>query len=449
MRGTMHLPNQRRMLLVGVPLLVGVMVVLALALNRAGALPWQSSLARQLSSAAAQRPVSRTDRVIWDAQEVLRANPDSVDSYALLASAYVQKARETGDPSYYGKAQAAVDQALRRDPRNVEALIGAGTLANARHQFGEALALGQRALALNPTVPRILGVIADAQTELGMYDAAVETLQKMVDMRPDLGSYSRISSARELHGDLDGAIDAMRMAVQAGGQTTENSAWVRVQLGNLYFAKGDLGSAERIYQETLTLLPDYVYAQAGLARVRAAQGQADAAIALYQRAIAHMPLPEFVIGLGELQESLGRAADAARQYELVGAMQRLFKSSGVDTDLELALFEADHGKDPAATVDLARAAYERRPSVKAADTLAWALYKAGRLAEARLYADEALRLGTQDALMLYHAGTIAQAQGDAAAARKLLGQALDLNPHFSPLFAPLARQALVATASSQ
>ena len=449
MRRTVYLPNQRRMLLVGVPLLVGVMVVLALALSRAGGLPWQPSLARQLSSAAAQRPVSRTDRVIWDAQEVLRANPDSVDSYALLASAYVQKARETGDPSYYGKAQAAVDQALRRDPRNVEALIGAGTLANARHEFREALALGQRALALNPTVPRILGVIADAQTELGMYDAAVETLQKMVDMRPDLGSYSRISYARELHGDLDGAIEAMQMAVQAGGQTTENSAWVRVQLGNLYFAKGDLASAERIYQETLILLPDYVYAQASLARVRAAQGQADAAIALYGQAIARMPLPEFVIGLGELQESLGRAADAAKQYELVGAMQQLFKSNGVDTDLELALFDADHGKDPAATVDLARAAYERRPGVKAADTLAWALYKAGRLDEARRYADEALRLGSQDALMLYHAGTIAQAQGDAAAARRLLGQALALNPHFSPLFAPLARQALAAVASSQ
>lgn len=399
---------------------------------------------QQLAQAASQRPVDQTDQAIWEYQQRVRENPSDVQSYAVLGSAYVQKARETGDPSYYAKAQAAIDEALRVGPDNVEALIGAGTLANARHQFQEALQLGERARAANPSVPRVYGVIADAQTELGMYDDAIATLQTMVDMRPDLSSYSRVSYARELHGDLDGAIEAMRMAVDAGGPTTENSAWTRVQLGNLYFAKGDLAQAEQEYQATLVQLPNYVYGQAGLARVRAAQGRADEAIDLYRQAIARMPLPEFVIALGELQQATGRAAEAAKQYDLVRAMQQLFKVNGVDTDLELALFDADHGGDPAATVALARAAHARRPSVKAADTLAWALYKAGDAAEARRYADEALRLGTQDALMLYHAGTIAQAQGDSAAARELLGRALALNPNFSPLYAPQARQALGA-----
>lgn len=155
-----------------------------------------------------------------------------------------------------------------------------------------------------------------------------------------------------------------------------------------------------------------------------------------------MPLPEFVIGLAETQEAIGRGADAAKQYELVRAMQQLFTANGVDTDLELALFDADHGHDPQATLALARAAYERRPSIKAADTLAWALLKAGRPVEAQPYAAEALRLGTRDALMLYHAGMIAQARGDAVAARDYLKRALDANPHFSPLYAPLAQQAL-------
>jgi tetratricopeptide (TPR) repeat protein len=406
---------------------------------------------QRLDAAASQRPVDKTDAVIWDYQQRVRENANDIQGYAVLGAAYLQKARETADPTYYGKAQAAVDQALRLDAQNVEALIAAGTLANARHQFREALDIGERAKALNPTVPRIYGVIADAQTELGMYDAAIETLQTMVDMRPDLSSYSRISYARELHGDLDGAIEAMRMAVSAGGETSENSAWVRVQLGNLLFAKGDLGQAEREYRATLTLVPDYVYAQAGLARVRAAQGRTDDAIDLYNTAITRMPLPEFVIGLGELQEASGRAADAARQYELVGAMQQLFKANGVDTDLELALFDADHGADRNAAAALAQAAYARRPSVKAADTLAWALLKAGKLDEARRYADEALRLGSSDATMLYHAGMIAQAQGDGAKARELLGRALDLNPHFSPLYAPQAKQALAAlgTAASK
>jgi tetratricopeptide (TPR) repeat protein len=410
-----------------------------------------TSAAAQIQAAAAQRPIDKTDQVIWDYQQRVRQSPDAVQSYAVLGAAYIQKVRDTGDPSFYAKAQAVLDEALKRDPQNVEALIGAGTLANARHDFRAALRLGEQAKAINPTVPRIYGVIADAQTELGLYDDAVQTLQTMIDMRPDLGSYSRISYARELHGDIEGAIEAMQAAVTAGGPATENSAWVRVQLGNLYFTQGDLAQAEQEYQRTLTLLPDYVYAQAGLGRVRAAQGRLDAAISLYQSAIARMPLPEFVIALGETQQAAGNTAEAANQYELVRAMQQLFKAGGVDTDLELALFDADHGNDPTATLALARDAYARRPSVKAADTLAWALFKAGQTADARRYADAALRLGTHDPLMLYHAGAIAQAQGDQVAARDWLARALERNPNFSPLYAPQARQALAnsSTAASK
>jgi tetratricopeptide (TPR) repeat protein len=418
--------------------------------------PAVTAAAAQIQAAAAQRPVDKTDQVIWDYQQRVRENPGDVQGYAVLGAAYMQKVRDTGDPSFYAKAQAVLDEARKRDPQNVEALIGAGTLANARHQFREALQLGEQARAINPTVPRIYGVIADAQTELGMYDAAVQTLQTMIDMRPDLSSYSRISYARELHGDMEGAIEAMQEAVTAGGPATENSAWVRVQLGNLYFTQGNLAQAEQEYQRTLTLLPDYVYATVGLARVRAAQGQLDAAIGLYQSAITRMPLPEFVIALGETQQAAGHTADAARQFDLVRAMQQLFKANGVDTDLELALFDADHpstelragGSDPTATVALARDAYARRPSVKAADTLAWALLKAGQVAEARRYADEALRLGTHDPLMLYHAGSIAQAQGDRAAARDWLNRSLERNPNFSPLYAPQARQALASLSAA-
>lgn len=434
-----------------------ILLGLAIALVAGGSyVAWRAqnsvqvpALATQsLADAAAQRPVDKTDQLIWDYQQRVKQNPADVQGYAVLGAAYLQKARDTGDPTFYGKAQAVIDEALRRDPQNVEALIGAGTLASARHQFREALQLGEQARALNPNVPRVYGVIADAQTELGMYDEAVATLQTMIDMRPDLSSFSRISYARELHGDMDGAVEMMQAAVQAGGPATENSAWVRVQLGNLFFNKGDLAAAERQYNGTLEILPDYVYAQAGLAHVRAAQGKNDEAISLYQQAIARMPLPEFVIGLGELYQASGKPADAARQYDLVRAMQQLFKSNGVDTDLELALFDADHGADANATVALARAAYARRPSIKAADTLAWALFKAGNLPEARRYADEALRLKTQDATMLFHAGMIAQAQGDTAAARERLDAALALNPHFSPLFAPQARQALAALSAA-
>jgi tetratricopeptide (TPR) repeat protein len=423
--------------------LAALLGVLIFALAGRGAAPPAPPLATErLRAAADRRGVNKPDQLIWEYQDRIHRDSGDVRAYELLGAAYLQRARETGDPSYYGKAQSVFDEALSRDPQDVEALLGAGALANARHQFREALELGERARSLNPTISRVYGVIADAQIELGMYDAALDTLRQMVELRPDLSSYSRISYARELHGDTVGAIEAMQRAIVAGGPATENTLWVRVQLGNLYFNRGDVPEAEQTYSQALAQAPDYVYALAGLARVRAAQSRFDDSIDLYTQAIARMPLPEFVIGLGETQEAAGRPADAAKQYELVQAMQQLFAASGVDTDLELALFDADHGRDPRAALALARAAYERRPSIKAADTLAWALLKAGQPVEARRYADEALRLGTRDALMLYHAGMIAMAQGDHAAARQRIEEALAINPHFSPLYAPGARQAL-------
>src|SRR5437764_1298705 len=153
--------------------------------SRSGAPQAPALATERLRDAASQRPVDKTDQVIWDYQQRVRQSPDDVQSYAVLGAAYMQKVRDTGDPSFYAKAQSVLDEALKRDPRNVEALIGAGTLANARHQFREALQFGEQAKAINPTVPRIYGVIADAQTELGMYDNAVQTLQTMIDMRPD------------------------------------------------------------------------------------------------------------------------------------------------------------------------------------------------------------------------------------------------------------------------
>jgi tetratricopeptide (TPR) repeat protein len=364
-----------------------------------------------------------------------------VNTYNTDGYKYLQQARETGDPTFYGKAQAAFDAALRYDPQSIDGITGQAMLALSRHQFHQGLDLGQQALALEPDRAFTLGVIADAQVELGMYDDAVQTVQQMIDRRPDLSSYSRGSYVRELYGQIDGAIQLMQEAVTSGGPTVENVEWTRVQLGNLYFNKGDLASAEREYQHALTELPGYGYALAGLGHVRSAQGRYDEAIALYKQAIDHVPLPEFVIALGETEQVAGRAADAKEQYGLVRVIEQLFKANGVNTDMELALFEADHG-DAAQAVAQARTAYAERPNVKAADTLAWALSQAGQQAEAQKYMTEALKLGSKDALFFYHAGMIAYRAGDMPEARTRLEQALAQAPTFSVAYAPVARHPL-------
>jgi tetratricopeptide (TPR) repeat protein len=424
-------------------LLLASLLVFAAMLTLRGLRERPSSPLAVDMAAPAPAPVESSDeRTIANLHERIRRNPDDTASYAQLGLALLQRARETADPSLYGRAEAAFGAALQRDPQQFDALVGQGLLALARHQFADALRWGERAQALNPFSPRPYGIVGDAQIELGRYDTAVATIQKMVDTRPDLNSYSRVSFVRELHGDSAGAIAAMRQAVEAGGQISESTLWTQVQLGHLYFNRGDLASAEQSYALALEARPDYIYALAGVARVRAAQGRHGEAIETYESLVRRLPLPEFVIALGDLYAAEGRAAEASKQYDLVRAMQQLNAGAGVDVDMELALFDADHGADPAATLSRARGAYERRPSIYAADALAWALYRAGDYAAARRYSQEALRLGTRDAALHYRAGMIARAQGDKVAARELLEQALAINPYFSVRDAPLARAAL-------
>ena len=364
-------------------------------------------------------------------QARLQARPDDADSYALLGLALLQQAREDGDAANYLRAEEAFAAALALDPEQADALVGQGLLALARHDFVTALAWGEQARALNPYNAEALGVLVDGYVELGRYAEAIHAAQEMVDLRPGVASYTRVSYIRELHGDVNGAIHAMTRAVDAGVPGSEQTLWSQVQLGHLHFNRGDWTAAESHYQATLTAKPNYVYARAGLARVHAARGQLNDAIHLYAAVADEMPLPEFLIPLGELYQRTGQAEKAAEQFDLVRVIARLQQAAGMDVDLEMALFEIEHGDDPASALAKAQAAYTRRPSVYAADVLAWALYHHGDYAAAKRYSDESLRLGTQDASFHYHAARIAHALHDDTAARHHLVQVNAINPGFS------------------
>jgi tetratricopeptide (TPR) repeat protein len=388
-----------------------------------------------------------SDQVIISWQTRLEKNPNDAAAYAQLGLAYLQQGRETADPQLHTLAEQAFNEALTRDAQQADALMGQGMLALARHDFQVGLQWGQRARKANPFRAQILGILVDAHTELGQYEEAVAMAQEMIDLRPDLASYSRVSYLRELHGDVNGAIGAMETAVATTLPGSESWAWTQVQLGHLFLNKGDVDKAEAIYEEALYYRPDYPYALGGLARVQAARGNDEAAIEILRPLVERFPLPEFAILLGDLY-TINQQTEAARQqYDLVRLMQQLNEQAGVSVDLELGLFEADHGQ-PATAVQKARAAYHSRPSIFAADVVSWALYQDGQYEEAWVYAQEALRLGTQDALLHYHAGKIAQALGDARQAQIYLEKALIINPTFSILYAPDA-QAILANYSSR
>jgi tetratricopeptide (TPR) repeat protein len=171
------------------------------------------------------------------------------------------------------------------------------------------------------------------------------------------------------------------------------------------------------------------------------EGKLDDAIALFQRAADVVPLPEYVIGLAEAQTAAGHPEEATRNFKLARAEIQLFKATGVIVDVDLALFEADHG-DPTQALALALSGYKATPTVRAADALGWVLHRLGRDAEARKRSDEALRLGSRDPLFRYHAGAIAAALGDVKTARTDLELALSTDPGFSATGAADARRIL-------
>ncbi|MEA2430091.1 MAG: hypothetical protein QOI19_564 [Thermoleophilaceae bacterium] len=382
-----------------------------------------------------------TDQQIASLQAAARANPRDADQYVLLADAYLQKVRETGDAGYYARADGVLKIARRIDPRNPALYTGLGTLALARHDFRAALRFGERAHALAPDVVRPLGVIADAQIELGRYAAAGRTLQRMIDAKPNLASYARVSYFRELHGDLAGAESAMRLAVDAGGAAPENVTYVQALLGQLELTRGHIGAAGSAYRLALYSFPGYPPAVAGLARVDSARGRLVPAIHRLRDVVARLPLPEYVIALGDAELAAGLTRRGHADLALVRAEQRLLAANGVNTDTEIAVFEADHGSS-ARALTLARRSWANAPSVRSADALGWALTSAGRPQAGLVWARRALRLGSRDPLFLYHAGMAARAARKPGEARPLLRRALSLNPHFSPLYAPRAERAL-------
>jgi tetratricopeptide (TPR) repeat protein len=430
-----------RLLWALIPVLVALAALATLAFMR-GERPADQHV--ELPFDFRQTAGTSTDSLVGDLQQRIRDNPKDFDSHINLANAYLQKVRETGDPSLYTKTEDLLDEAQKLDDHSPELFAARGTLALARHDFQAALEYGTRALALDPESARYHGIVGDAQIELGMYDEAIQSYQEMVDRRPDFASFSRVAYARELYGDPEGAIEAMEVALQAGSGTPENVAWAHVQLGNLWFTSGKLDEAQKAYTLSTRTVGAYAPALAGQAKVAAAKGDIEPAATLYRQAFNRMPLPEYAIALSDVYVEMGARKKAEGQYELVQSMDKLLRANGVNTDLEIALFYADHDMNLQTSLEKARAVYDARPSIHAADALAWTLYKTGKYKEAQKYSSEALKLGTRDPLKHFHAGMIAKALGQREQAREYLQQAVDLNPHFSLLYSDEAADSLKA-----
>jgi tetratricopeptide (TPR) repeat protein len=384
----------------------------------------------------AQRSI--TDSQIDYYQQSLRRNSRNAKTYFGLGDALIRKARESGDPSYFNRAEEALKKALEIAPQNGGVLRHLAYVHYSRHEFAPAAVYARKAVEMNASDGDAYGVLGDALLEVGQYPEAAAAYAYMIELDESLYSYCRLAGLKSARGDVTGAVADLERAIAIGKATklpAESIAWTQWQLGAEYFAQGNLAAAESSYRRSLESYPNYYRALAGMAQLRGAQKNFDAAIALYQQAIAILPLPEYAAALGEIFEKIGKPEPARRQYELVEYIGKLNRLNQALYNRELAYFYADRDIRAQEGLELAEGELNYRRDIYAYDVLAWNLYRNGKYDAAAAAMEKALRLGTQDAKLFYHAGMIYHRIGELAKAKEFFQRALAANPHFHILFA--------------
>jgi tetratricopeptide (TPR) repeat protein len=385
------------------------------------------------------------DQAILFWQERVQRDAQDLVSQTMLAYTYIRKAREVGDFASYDKAEAVLQTTLKADKDYFPARANLALIYSARHRFTEALELAKELYAKHPEEAQLLILTGDAHLELGHYGEAEKAYRDYLRLAAPETLPTRLSRLAELKGDTREAIRLMEAAAEEERQarvTQEGGVWYQVRLGEMHLSAGRLAEAATHYEAALKQYAGSYVALAGLGRVRAAQGKTGEAIDLYKKAAAISPDPLVVIPLGDLYLQTDQpflAEVAHRQFEKAARGQSAY-------DRDLALYYADHDKNLPEAVELATKDLKVRQDIYAYDTLGWALCKNQRYEEAAKAMTEALKLGTQDASLFYHAGLVYRGLGDKAKARDYLQKALALNPHFSISQAERARKALAALA---
>lgn len=381
---------------------------------------------------------------------VPRVSTDEADK-ALVRQArqYMQQMRETTDYGYAGRAQKLIDKALRQSPENYEALRVQNEIDLFRHEFPNVVARARTLAAADPRDAGNWAMLGDALMEMGDYDAAADAYQKMVNQQGGLMSYNRIGWYRFVTGDVEGALEMMHRAVRNGRPNTEHTAWVWMELGHLYWRTGKLNEAEQAYRTSLHHFPRMHGAWGGLAQVAAARGNLQDAVEAAKKAQAMAPLVEYSGLLADLYTAMNQPDAAGKQLELVELQAKLEAASGQKGNRAVALIYANHKRHPAQAVEVAEADLAVRKDVFTWDAYSWALLQAGRVEDAEKASRQALRVGTPDALLYFHASRIAQARADSVRTMEVLRKALALNPYFDVLHAPAARLALSTLGSNR
>lgn len=402
------------------------------------------SLTRGKSAAlqpAKDNASTESDPEVRSALAMIDKMPESAAGFERLASVYIRKARETGDFGFNTRAETANDRALELSPQDISARKLHASLLLTFHRFCEGLDAATVLQKEFPDDAFVYGLLTDANAELGNYDAAVASAQKMVDLKPNSSSYARVGHIRSLYGDHKGAVEMLSLAARiTDPQALEAKAWCLVQLGDEYWKHGAFADSEKAYDEALQTFPNYYFALAGKGRARAAQNDLGAAEKFLIDSENRVPNVETITFLGDLYAVQGDTERSKQQYDLVEVVEQKI---GLNNDQKrLALLWANHDVRLDEALAIAEREYSDRKDILTADTLAWCRFKKGDIAGAKAVISDAAHLNTGDARILYHEAMIESAAGNRPLAKKLFKSALAINPSFDLVQASIARAQL-------
>jgi tetratricopeptide (TPR) repeat protein len=333
------------------------------------------------------------------------SDPSDGAAASRLADALLRQARVNGHAGLAIRAEAVLRRALRSTPGHYETMRMLGSVLLTQHRFRDAIEAAEQAMRLQPRDAWNYGIVGDGALEVGDYERAFAAFDRMMALRPSAAAYARVSYAKEISGDLDGALRLMQMALEAtSAHDPESQAWHHVQIGDLHLHRGSTGQAEREYRHADHVYPGYPLAIAGIARVQALRGDHRGALALYEQLMAESPLPALAARIGELHERLGNASEAERHYALAEHGWRY----DTPEPAELVRFLATHDRRVDEALAIAEREAATRRDIQTMDALAWAAFKADRLELAVRASREAVRTGTRDAIILEHARAIAE-----------------------------------------
>ena len=364
---------------------------------------------------------SRTDKEISRLQQRIRDGRNLQAGLEQLGWAFVTKARESFDPGFYKLAEQCALCIEKRNLQSHEAMLLRAHVLQNLHRFKESETLARR-LVQQRGLSFDYGLLGDALMEQGKLNEAVEAYQQMMNLKPDLRAYARAAHMRWLKGDLEGAIEAMQLAVSAASPSdAESAAWVNTRLASYEFQAGRVNEAEQRCALALSLQDNYPPTLLLKGKILLAQSRFGEAVDALQNGVKLNPFPEYQWTLAEALRAAGRENEASEA-------EAHLRERGASSDPRtVALYLATRYESPETALRLARAEVDSRSDVFTHDALAWSLAAAGNLTEAHSEMQRALAEGTQDARLFLHAGIIASEAGHTADAECWLRKAAELS----------------------